>query len=208
MTAREVCLRHYSQSNTPVCAWCGSQTHLELDHIRGQGNQHRRDIQTKLATWLRSHGFPPIIQVLCHDCHVRKTQEGGFMARTSDGEEKTAKNFYLRKDVITQLDTLAKAKGIAPSQLIEDWTIATTDGNSDLSPKLLSMLHQRHTELTAAVEILTTQMATLTKQMMRLQSDQEVVQREIKNLDSGPLTRIIDVVLKIDAWTQRGWLKR
>lgn len=130
------------------------------------------------------------------------------MARTSDGEEKTAKNFYLRKDVITQLDTLAKAKGIAPSQLIEDWTIATTDGNSDLSPKLLSMLHQRHTELTAAVEILTTQMATLTKQMMRLQSDQEVVQREIKNLDSGPLTRIIDVVLKIDAWTQRGWLKR
>jgi phage shock protein A len=130
------------------------------------------------------------------------------MARATGGDEKAAKNFYLRKDVITQLEDLAKAKGIAPSQLIEDWTMATTDGDSDLSPKLLSMLHQRHTELTAAVEALTTHMDTLSKHVAQLHSAHDVLQREIKNLDSGPLTRIIDAVLKVEAWTQKGWLKR
>ncbi len=48
---------------------------LELDHINGDGNSHRETIGKNSAVlykWLIDNNFPPIIQVLCANCHDAK----------------------------------------------------------------------------------------------------------------------------------------
>ena len=60
----------------PVCACCG-ETHIEfltIDHIAGNGNEHRKQVgnggkSTVLHHWLREHGYPPGFRVLCFNCN-------------------------------------------------------------------------------------------------------------------------------------------
>jgi hypothetical protein len=51
VTARQACLQHYGDT-PPRSACCGNTSTLELDHSDGAGNDHRGQIQTKLAIWL------------------------------------------------------------------------------------------------------------------------------------------------------------
>jgi hypothetical protein len=56
----------------PVCVGCGFDTEaiLEIDHIDGGGNQHRKEIgQGRLYIWLRDNGYPPGYRVLCPTCN-------------------------------------------------------------------------------------------------------------------------------------------
>ena len=74
------CLVAYG-GNHPKCACCGEDTieFLALDHINGNGRKHRREVGhgTQLYYWLIANNFPPIFQVLCHNCNAAKQFYGG-----------------------------------------------------------------------------------------------------------------------------------
>jgi len=60
----------------PACNCCGENFYpfLTLDHVNGDGAQHRKEIggTTKIYTWLRDNNYPPGFQVLCHNCNIAK----------------------------------------------------------------------------------------------------------------------------------------
>ena len=67
--------QHYS-SEIPKCAWCGEDDLVVLciDHIDGGGNKQRKmnGSGNQFYYWLRKEGYPKGLQVLCHNCNVRK----------------------------------------------------------------------------------------------------------------------------------------
>lgn len=73
-------LRHYSNGKM-MCACCG-ETGLEfltLDHIHGNGSQHRRELLGNPSAGgmafyskIRQQGFPSGLQVLCFNCNMAK----------------------------------------------------------------------------------------------------------------------------------------
>ena len=74
--SRIAVLRHYGEGSL-ACACCGEATYefLALDHIAGNGAEHRRQhpmIGHQLAQWLKTHGFPDGFRVLCHNCNMAR----------------------------------------------------------------------------------------------------------------------------------------
>lgn len=87
------------------CACCGEdhQTMLSIDHIDGNGADHRQAVaierarsetadkyeqadwrlrsrnsnSSQMHSWLKANGFPPGFQVLCMNCNVSKYRNGG-----------------------------------------------------------------------------------------------------------------------------------
>lgn len=62
-----------NQYGGPRCVCCG-EAHLEclsIDHIDGDGAEHRRDeTQARnIYIWLRQNHYPPGFRVLCHGCN-------------------------------------------------------------------------------------------------------------------------------------------
>jgi hypothetical protein len=60
-----------------VCACCGESQieFLTLDHINNDGNSHRKEIGfggSGLYRWAESHGYPPVLQVMCMNCNWGK----------------------------------------------------------------------------------------------------------------------------------------
>jgi hypothetical protein len=53
---------------------------LQLDHVNNDGNEHRKEVGSaggdRLYLWLRNHGYPPIMQVLCANCNYAKAHYG------------------------------------------------------------------------------------------------------------------------------------
>ena len=77
-TKEEVIL-HYGGS----CVCCGESNimFLTIDHIVGNGSQHRREIGIRnggrpFYAWLRRQGYPPGYQVLCWNCNCAKGHYG------------------------------------------------------------------------------------------------------------------------------------
>lgn len=79
---RLAALKAYSPDGMPRCACKNCPEHknphvgfLEVDHIDGDGSEHRRE-QVKcsmaLLTWLRRHNYPPGYQILCANCNRHK----------------------------------------------------------------------------------------------------------------------------------------
>lgn len=71
---RMAALNHYS-NNDPKCACCGERTYefLAIDHINGNGKEHRRHIgSSNIYNALRKEGYPDGFQVLCHNCNSAK----------------------------------------------------------------------------------------------------------------------------------------
>jgi hypothetical protein len=64
-----------------ACACCGEteEAWLLMDHINGDGAEHRRQIGggSVLYRWLRDHDFPEGFQVLCANCSMAKERPGG-----------------------------------------------------------------------------------------------------------------------------------
>jgi hypothetical protein len=73
-------LVHYS-GGLPTCSCCGEkhEEFLSIDHINGDGADHRRMIGGWGATyrWLISNDFPPGFQVLCMNCNFAKGHNSG-----------------------------------------------------------------------------------------------------------------------------------
>ena len=64
-------LAHYGRE----CACCGTTDRLTIDHVNGDGGQHRAEIgngTAALDTWLIRHGFPDGFQTLCLPCNQSK----------------------------------------------------------------------------------------------------------------------------------------
>jgi hypothetical protein len=70
-----------------VCACCGVDIllFLSLDHINNDGSAHRKAMGHKSRkagshqwSWLKKHGFPPGMQVLCMNCNFGKMRNGGI----------------------------------------------------------------------------------------------------------------------------------
>ena len=70
----------------PRCVCCGitGEVFLAFDHINNDGNQHRLEIMghrtatgTGFYSKMKQAGFPPILQVLCHNCNTAKHINGG-----------------------------------------------------------------------------------------------------------------------------------
>lgn len=69
---RMECLIHYSD-NPPFCNCCGEKTieFLALDHIGGGGTRDRKQNGSNQYSKIRI-GWPPLFQVLCHNCNMAK----------------------------------------------------------------------------------------------------------------------------------------
>ena len=79
---RYECLSHYS-GGEPVCACCGEKEilFLHIDHINGNGAEHRRQLKKELGYypggnnlpyWLKKNDYPDGFQVLCANCNLGK----------------------------------------------------------------------------------------------------------------------------------------
>ncbi len=71
-----------------ICSCCGEteDKFLSFDHVQEDGAEHRRLLGregasngtlTSLYRDLRKAGFPPVLQVLCHNCNMGKHLNGG-----------------------------------------------------------------------------------------------------------------------------------
>lgn len=66
---------HYGRE----CACCGATEYLSIDHVNGDGKQHRAELGGRRSsqpfyTWLVRNGFPGGYQVLCVPCNSSKHQ--------------------------------------------------------------------------------------------------------------------------------------
>lgn len=74
---RKQVLAHYSDG-TMRCKCCGDDTYefLALDHKNNDGAAHRGSVGMMYAqntvSYVFKHKFPPIYQVLCHNCNMAK----------------------------------------------------------------------------------------------------------------------------------------
>jgi hypothetical protein len=208
-------LRHYG-GEPPKCLWCGCGdiNVLELDHTFGLGNYHRRQIRTKLDTWLRREGYPAhiSIEVLCHECHTLKTFMKEVPMPPANG--KVGKHYSFRAEIVKHIQDEARKQGIDESLIVEDAILAHVEGVNGQGKHILGQLHQRHTELIAEVKGLkdTAQdqqrtMALMQGQMAQLQTRLDRMERQDKET-LEVLKVLFDAVKRVDAWTQKSWIRR
>ena len=66
---RKIVIKHYGGK----CKCCGENTFefLAVDHKEGGGDAHRREVGSggKMIEWVIKNDFPPIFQILCHNCN-------------------------------------------------------------------------------------------------------------------------------------------
>lgn len=79
------------------CACCGesNQMFLSVDHINGDGAQHRRQLgyttgngrggSSRTMQWIKQNNFPPGFQVLCFNCNHGKHVNGGTCPHKAGG---------------------------------------------------------------------------------------------------------------------------
>lgn len=74
---RHQVIEHYSNGKM-VCACCGENQYefLTIDHLDGNGRQHRNKIHYPLYHWLVKNNFPSGFQVLCYNCNCAKGKYG------------------------------------------------------------------------------------------------------------------------------------
>lgn len=73
-----------------ACACCGSQDRLQLDHVDGNGHEHRQKLarewgwkdarqisSTNMYRWLLRNNFPDGFQLLCLPCNDSKARSAG-----------------------------------------------------------------------------------------------------------------------------------
>jgi hypothetical protein len=89
-------IRHYGGK----CACCGEteEAFLQMDHIDGNGNEHRRQIEKEkggrvpMTYWLRQNGFPGGFQVLCANCNMAKWRLGKCPHELAEAAEMTVRH--------------------------------------------------------------------------------------------------------------------
>lgn len=66
-------IAHYTNGSNQ-CACCGESTFefLTIDHVKGGGSNHRKQIRTSIIPYLIRNNFPPGYQILCFNCNCAK----------------------------------------------------------------------------------------------------------------------------------------
>lgn len=58
------------------CICCGERhpAFLSIDHINGDGKQHRKEVHdSRIYRWLKKHNYPKNrFQLLCYNCNIAK----------------------------------------------------------------------------------------------------------------------------------------
>ena len=145
------------------CACC--QTHdapLEIDHIDGGGNVHRRQIAMRLDVWLwrqyqTTGKWPPGYQILCKPCHSRKSN------RMPPKEGKKQLNIHLPDELAMQLTALSAAHEGSKSKVLELALRAQIEGTflHSATDGFHQALASAHTRVQSALEVLTQQLTLL-----------------------------------------------
>jgi hypothetical protein len=71
--ARAAVFAHYGTSCS--CPGCGTTENLQIDHVNGGGDAHRRRVRRyghAFWRWLVEQGFPPEYQTHCQPCNISK----------------------------------------------------------------------------------------------------------------------------------------
>jgi hypothetical protein len=87
-------LVHYS-GGQPACSCCGEKhdEFLSIDHINGDGADHRRMIGSGATyRWLTNNNFPPGFQVLCMNCNFAKGHACGGCPHRKSVEPRTVQS--------------------------------------------------------------------------------------------------------------------
>lgn len=88
LALKKECFSHYTSSGRLECKCCTESNiaFLELDHVDGDGKQHREWLQKVTGTkmlggphlhyWLKRNGYPqvPRLQILCSNCNKSKNK--------------------------------------------------------------------------------------------------------------------------------------
>lgn len=83
---RQVLKRKVMDTYGGKCRCCGIKeiTFLNIDHINGNGNKHRKEIKRSSGEafykWLVDQNFPDYLQILCYNCNMSKYLNGGTCA--------------------------------------------------------------------------------------------------------------------------------
>lgn len=67
---REKVMQHYG--NKCICCGETEQVFLTIDHIKGGGRKHRKEIGGHIHRWLIKNNYPEGFQILCWNCNVAK----------------------------------------------------------------------------------------------------------------------------------------
>lgn len=180
MTIREKVLAAYRG----CCAWCGRTTGLEIDHIHGEGNSHRRTIRVKLHVWLwrqytDTGQWPTGFQLLCTTpahtgCHDRKS---GRTSTMSVGKGKQQHNILLTDELSQHLVTLAEKAEYRgkKSEVIERALLTLLEGNTSdtVTVSFHDHLSKVHDTLTATLQALDTHVLYLQQSLQKMQTAQQ-----------------------------------
>jgi hypothetical protein len=102
--ARAAVFGHYGQT----CVCCGTTENLTIDHMNGDGRQHREEITrgkprnmmgAAMCRWLIKQGFPPGYQVLCLRCNSSKGAGERCKIHGEVDQENRSINIYLPVDL-------------------------------------------------------------------------------------------------------------
>lgn len=83
-------ITHYS-NGTCKCIHCAYSDirALQIDHIKGGGDAHRREIKQDFYVWLIKNKFPDGFQVLCANCQqIKKYERKEWANKWTKREEK------------------------------------------------------------------------------------------------------------------------
>jgi len=88
-------LSYYSIGDVPQCQCCGETilSMLTIDHIAGNGNQHREAVThgrgaETFYRWLKNNNYPAEYRTLCFNCNVGAHQNNGVCPHQTDCETK------------------------------------------------------------------------------------------------------------------------
>lgn len=98
---REQVLNHYGT----ICACCyeNQQEFLTIDHIKGGGNQHRKEVGSGPAfySWLIKQNFPEGYQTLCYNCNCSK----GHLGYCPHDREELRQKINARLELLADMDS-------------------------------------------------------------------------------------------------------
>ena len=80
---REAALRdkiYARYGNQCVCCGETEKFFLTLDHVKGLGKKHRKEIRRSgfnFYRWIVKHRYPKILQLMCYNCNCGRYRNGG-----------------------------------------------------------------------------------------------------------------------------------
>ncbi len=70
---RLMVMNHYCNGEIK-CSCCGESRYefLTLDHLNGDGSEHRKIVKGSMYRWIIKNNYPPTFQILCQNCNFSK----------------------------------------------------------------------------------------------------------------------------------------